>query len=107
MTAAGFLIPAVLTAVIETVFFWAMSRRDRGFLFLCAAVNLMTNLALNLILSVTGREISLVLILEAAVVASEYLCYSAAEGRSRELFLLTAAANLISYLTGVMIYGWR
>ena len=32
MTAAGFLIPAVLTAVIETVFFWVKGRRDRDFL---------------------------------------------------------------------------
>ncbi len=99
--------PAVLTALIETVFFFAAGLRDRVFLLLCAAVNLMTNLTLNLILNLTGWGTTGVLFLEAAVVGSEYLCYSAAEGRGRRLFLLTFAANLVSFFTGVLIYGWR
>ena len=99
--------PAVLTALIETVFFRAAGFRDKDFLLLSAAVNLMTNLSLNLILNLTGWGTVGVLFLEAAVVGSEYLCYSSAEGRSARLFLLTFAANLVSFFMGVLIYGWR
>lgn len=43
--------------------------------------------------------------LELAVVAAEYSVYALACGRSRRLFLLTLAANVLSYSLGLLIFG--
>ena len=94
----------MLTAVIEICVFILAGHRDRAFIVLCAAVNLMTNLALNLILSLTGWGYAGIAVLEILVVATEYVCYAAAVGRSGKLLGLTFAANLASFLIGVILF---
>ena len=39
------------------------------------------------------------------MVAAEYSVYALACGRSRRLFLLTLAANVLSYSLGLLIFG--
>ena len=95
----------MLTAVIESAVFAAAGYTGADALSLCAAVNLLTNISLNLILSLTGWGTAGVLILEMLIVAVEYLCYSCAFGKGRKLFALTFAANLLSFLIGKLIYG--
>ncbi|MBR0373946.1 MAG: hypothetical protein IJH91_05425 [Mogibacterium sp.] len=94
-----------LTVALETLFFLiAGYGRRRYFMLLCVAVNVATNLALNLTLMVY-RTVPFILALEVVVVLVEYAVYAAAEGRSRRLLLLTLGANLTSFLTGVLLFG--
>ena len=85
----------------------AAYRRDAAFLGLCAAVNVASNLTLNLLLALLpcAALTWLVYPLELAVVAAEYSVYALACGRSRRLFLLTLAANVLSYSLGLLIFG--
>lgn len=98
---------ALLTVVVETVFLAVTYRRDAAFLVLCAALNIATNLALNLLLSCLpqGELYWLIYPLELAVVAIEYAVYAYACGRSKKLFLLTLAANVLSYCIGLALFG--
>lgn len=98
---------ALLTVVVETVFLAVTYRRDAAFLVLCAALNIATNLALNLLLSCLpqGELHWLIYPLELAVVAIEYAVYAYACGRSKKLFLLTLAANVLSYCIGLALFG--
>lgn len=98
---------ALLTVAVETVFLAITYRRDAAFLVLCAALNIATNLALNLLLSCLpqGELHWLIYPLELAVVAIEYAVYAYACGRSKKLFLLTLAANVLSYCIGLALFG--
>lgn len=98
---------ALLTVAVETVFLAITYRRDAAFLVLCAALNVATNLALNLLLTCLPRDGLhwLVYPLELAVVAVEYAVYAYACGRSKKLFLLTLAANVLSYCLGLALFG--
>lgn len=98
---------ALLTVAVETVFFAVTYRRDAAFLVLCAALNIATNLALNLLLSCLpqGELYWLIYPLELAVVAIEYAVYTYACGGSKKLFLLTLAANVLSYCLGLALFG--
>lgn len=94
-----------LTIALELLFFAFTSyRRRRYFMLLCIAVNAATNLTLNLILRGRGT-LPVILLLEALVVIIEYAIYAAAYGRSGKLLLLTFGANLLSFLTGVLLFG--
>ena len=98
---------ALLTVAVETVFLAVTYRRDSAFLVLCAALNIATNLALNLLLSCLpqGELYWLIYPLELAVVAIEYAVYTYACGGSKKLFLLTLAANVLSYCIGLALFG--
>ena len=101
------LLSAALTAAVETMFLAAAYRRDAAFLGLYAAVNVASNLTLNLLLALLPRAALtwLVYPLELAVAAADYSVYALACGRSRRLFLLTLAANVLSYSLGLLIFG--
>lgn len=97
-----------LTVIIETAFLALVGYRGRAFLALCVLVNVATNLTLNLATAPLSGVVDItyfIYILEAAVVCVEYLVYALIEGRSRKLFLLTLAANAISYIAGLFIFG--
>ena len=98
--------PCLLTMALETGFFALTGYRDRAFLALCLCVNAATNLTLNLLLGFLPFTPQVVYPLELAVLALEYLAYGLALGRSRRLFWLTAAANVLSYCLGGLIYGF-
>ena len=93
----------LLTVALETAFFAAVGCRRADFLLLCATVNAVTNLTLNLLLGRWGFTPALVLALELGVLAAEYAAYALALGRSKKLFLLTLAANVLSYTVGGLI----
>ena len=71
----------------------------------CGRIGLYT--ALNLLLTCLPRDGLhwLVYPLECAVVAAEYAVYAYACGRSKKLFLLTLAANVLSYCLGLALFG--
>ena len=97
---------AALTVAIETPFMYLLGCRKRDEVLLIICVNVVTNLLLNLGLSLgfAGRELgALIYALEAAVVAVEYILYALAMGKSLRLFLLTLAANCLSYGIGLII----
>jgi len=101
----GFLIPAVLTAVIESVYLLAAGYRGKLFFLLVWVVNIMTNSALNLILGAFGTSAAGLAALEAAATASEALCYCRALGYERRHVAHTAAANAVSFLFGAAVFG--
>ena len=93
-----------LTVVIETAFLaLAGYRKEKYFFVLCPAVNVATNLSINLILSFYF-EWWLVAVLEVMAVAAEYAVYAAAYGRSKKLFALTLAANVVSFSIGFILF---
>lgn len=97
-----------MTVVIETAFLALTYRRSRAFLGLAVCVNAATNLTLNLVSKPLSEIVDItwfVYVLEAIVVAVEYGVYTLVEGRSRRLFLLTLAANCLSYGAGIIVFG--
>ena len=93
----------LLTVVIETAFFAAVGYRKKAELAVIIAANVVTNLALNLLLIVIPYNMFTVLALELLVLAAEYLVYALAFGRSGRLLLYTMLANLLSFGLGGLI----
>ncbi len=96
----------LLTVLIEAAFFALFGYRDRISLTVIVCANVVTNLLLNLTIwfAFSGNPGSWVYLMEAVVVAAEFAVYAAAFGRSWKLFLLTLAANCISYGVGLLIF---
>ena len=96
----------LLTVVIEGGFFALLGCRDRYSLTVIVCANVITNLLLNLAImfAFSGDPGLWIYAMEAAVVAAEYAVYRAAFGRGRKLFLLTLAANCLSYGAGLLIF---
>ena len=96
---------AVLTAAIELVFFALFGYcRNRSFVYVCVLMNLFTNLTLNLVIS-HYYSIPFLIGLELIVVITEYAAYAGLLGRSKKVFALTFVANLLTFATGVLLYG--
>ena len=95
----------LLTVVIELAFMMVCGYRSRYEITVIVCANVVSNLLLNLLVIYVfrWRQGLWIIPLEAAVVAGEYLFYAHAFGGSRRLFLLTVLANMISYLTGLLI----
>lgn len=93
-----------LTVVLELAFFaFTPYRRRRYFMLLCGAVNVATNLSLNLILRGQGTP-AVIVLPEALVVLAEYGIYAAAYERSLRLLTFTFGANLLSFLAGLLLF---
>ena len=105
----GFLSACLITIAVETVFLALLGYRKWDFILVCVCVNAATNLSLNLVvtlLSMAEANVSvLVYPLEALVVVVEYLVYARLEKPSWRLFGFTFAANALSYLLGLALYG--
>lgn len=88
----------VLTILIETPFLALFGYRSKDEITVIICANAVTNLLLNLGLTMflIGRG-SPVYAAEIAVALSEYAVYALAFGRSRRLFFLTLAANFLSF----------
>lgn len=98
-----------LTIVIEVIVAYLMGYRTKNFLIVVALASVITNPALNLILSINAMfsifETSklLIIFLELIVVFIEFkiLCYVFDKRISRKkLFRLAVIINLVSYLIG-------
>ena len=96
----------LLTVLIEGGFLYLAGYRDRYSLTVIVCVNVITNLLLNLLIALLpGAAAGLrIYFLELCVVAAEYAVYAVAFGRGRKLFLLTLAANCISYGIVLLIF---
>ena len=94
-----------LTVLIEVPFLALFGFRSRYALTVTVCTNIVTNLTLNLSLRLfPPASLTAVLLAEAAVVAAEYGIYRTAFGRSWDLLLLTASANLLSFGVGLLIF---
>ena len=96
----------LLTVLIEGAFFALLGYRDRFSLTVIVCANVVTNLLLNLTIwfVFSGNPGAWIYLMEAAVVAAEYVVYTVAFGRSWSLFLITLGANCISYGVGLLIF---
>jgi hypothetical protein len=106
------IISALLTVAIEVPFLLLTVCRSKTFAVAAVLANLATNLTLNLVvytLVFTFRfDDSMWLIiypLEMLVVCVEYAVYRIVLQPSWRLLILTLAANVFSYVIGVLIYG--
>ena len=93
-----------LTVLLETPLFAAAGYRDRTSLTIVICANIVTNLTLNLALSLLPRSIGAAAMGEALVLAAEYGAYAFAFGPSRRLFMLTLAANVLSCGVGLLLF---
>ena len=96
----------LLTVIIETPFLALCGYRKRDELLIIVCANVLTNLLLNLVIALGfhGSPGGWVYLMEACVVAAEYCIYACGFGRSGKLFLLTLAANCLSYGVGLLIF---
>ena len=104
------LLACLLTVAVETALFALFGYRSRDDLTIVIYANVVTNLTLNLLLAFVFPYDAhfWVLPLEIIVVLAEFLIYAKAFGASKKLFVLTLAANVLSFALGVMlpIFGW-
>ena len=100
-----FLKACIITVVIETAFFAVLAYRKRDDLLIVVLANVITNLSLNLFIYLVPAVYSplWLFLLEALVVAVEYLIYRKAFGGSLGLFLMTLAANVLSFSSGLLL----
>ena len=101
----GILKACILTVVIETAFFAVLAYRKKDDLVIVVLANVITNLSLNLFINLVPGAYSplWIFLLEALVVAVEYLVYRIAFGGSAKLFFLTLGANVLSYSAGLLL----
>ncbi|MBR0342714.1 MAG: hypothetical protein IJH64_10820 [Oscillospiraceae bacterium] len=95
----------LLTVAIEGAFFCVLGLRSwyAGTVIVCA--NIITNIVLNLFLSLTGWYSAIpLIILEALVVLAEYWIYSKAFGGSNKLLIQTVIANILSFTIGLLVF---
>ena len=99
------ILACLLTVAIEGAFFYIVGLRSwfAGTVVVCA--NVITNIVLNLFLSLTGWYSAIpLIILEAIVVLVEYSIYSKAFGGSKKLLIQTVFANLLSFTIGLLVF---
>ena len=94
-----------LTVAVETPFLLLCGVRGRYCAVIIVCVNIVTNLLLNLFVSLVLPSPGVwALLMEAIIVGVEYAVYAAALDRSARLFVLTLAANLLSYTVGLIVF---
>jgi hypothetical protein len=98
-----------LTLLIEVPFLVLFGYRRKEQIAVTVLANIVTNLTLNLLfMLVLPYRIPVILLSEAVVVAAECVIYAFAFGASGKLFLLTFAANVLSFGAGaVLSHFWR
>lgn len=99
---------AIATAIIETIFFWLVDYKKKGFLPFVFAVNVVTNVALNVSLSYLPRVKNYVAWGELIVVLIEFLAFYAFLKphfkESMRLFAFTLFSNLITFGISILFY---
>ncbi len=92
----------ILTALIETLifYFWGFSKKE-GLIFV-VAVNVATNILLNLSFYFLDYD-SFLLIGELLVLVVEYFLYAYYFGISFKLFILTLFTNFLTFMLGIII----
>ena len=104
-----FLQAMLLTAVIETFVLWCFKYRGWKVLSYFCVLNLVSNFLINLTYYHTWMlmpKYVLIPILEFSVVIFEASLLGLMTGYNKKLWLSVFLTNLISYTTGVLIYGF-
>lgn len=104
----SFAATALATAVVETFFFWLLGFKKKGFLPLVFAVNIVTNIVLNVSLSYLPRVKNYVLWGELIVVLVEFFAfYMFLQPKFKEglrLFAFTLFSNLITFAISIIVF---
>lgn len=99
---------ALATALIETFFFWLIGYKKKGFLPFVFAVNIVTNVVLNVSLSYLPKAKNYVLLGELIVVLVETFAFCAflrpKFKESMRILALTLFANLITFATSIIFF---
>lgn len=93
-----------LTVLIETPFLMAFGYRRKYETAIIICANVFTNLTLNVSIALCPVLYDFIYLPEALVAAAEYFIYAKAFGRSKKLFFLTLAANVLSYTLGLLFF---
>ena len=94
------LVPLVATIVIELGVLLFFGERRRGVLYGSVAMNVLTNVPLNLYAICVSDGWSTVIAGEAFVVLIEALCYKKLVGEWQKAWVYSLLCNAISFLTG-------
>lgn len=99
------LLAAALTIVIETAFLFAVGYRNREFVLVCALINFVTNICLNLALALipAGQGSLLIYPFELAVVLIEWSALRLFTQKRRYLPVFVLLANLLSFSLGLLV----
>lgn len=101
--------PAFITALIETAFFATQKFNKKGFLPFVFAVNIVSNLTLNITLSVLPHKFMYSAIGEILVVLAEFIAFycflKPKSKKSFDLLILVIFSNMISFSAGCIYYG--
>lgn len=106
----AYLIPLVLTIIIELVVVFLLGFRDKPLLVGVVIVNIITNPTLNYIVLHTREAalmfgLSYILFLEGIVVIAEFLMLRAAFKNTKiPFFKLSLVMNATSFLIGVLLF---
>jgi hypothetical protein len=110
MIITNFIIPLILTVVIELLITFLMGFRSRLFIFTVIIVNLVTNPLLNYVLILIGPiknwglNFSMILSLEAIIVYGEWRMLSYCFRELKGLFTLSLSMNLASFVLGGIVF---
>jgi hypothetical protein len=92
--------PLVATIVIELGVLLFMGERHRKVLYGSVAMNVLTNVPLNLYAIYMGDVWNTLIVGEILVVLTEALCYKRLVGEWRQAWIYSLLCNAISFLTG-------
>jgi hypothetical protein len=99
-----FFLPALLTAAVEMLFFSALGYHSRDAIIVIICTNILANVTVNAVFSLIGWKLPEAYLAELLVAAAEYAIFACAFGRSKKLFLLTLAANALTFGLGLIIF---
>ena len=96
------LVALLATIIIEYVVLVLLLERRRKVLWASVGVNVLTNVPLNLYLTLVDDSVMAVAIGEMLVVAVEALCYYGLMKRLSQAVVYSVLCNAISFFTGVL-----
>lgn len=97
------IIALILTILIELGVLWLLKERRTKVLLSSVAVNVLTNVPLNLYFTYTDYSWGRVLICEMIVIVVETLWYFCFTGRFRKSVIYSFLCNAISFLMGLFL----
>ena len=90
------------TILIELGVLLLLRERRMRVLAASAAINVATNVPLNIVADFNGRSLSVILAGELVVVAVEALCYRLLTGNWQQAVIYSLLCNAISFLLGLL-----
>lgn len=106
----NYLIALILTILVEALVYLTY-KRDKKLLLASVCINIITNPALNLVVLYLASyksphlNLRIIIALEILVVVAEYVLLEIVGYKGKKVAFLVFLANLLSFLTGVAIFG--